>query len=64
MKLVNKTKASKSTPAELYEEKMVDLNKVNMNYKKYFNKYAKSKKPVTIPKGPKMLNRKKRTTIA
>jgi len=43
---------------------MVDLNKVNMNYKKYFNKYAKSKKAVTVPKGPKMLNRKKRTTIS
>ena len=42
---------------------IVDLNKMNMNYKKYFKRYVRSKKPVTIPKGPSMLNRQKRTTI-
>ena len=36
---------------------------MNMNYKKYFKRYVRSKKPVTIPKGPSMLKRAKRTTI-
>jgi hypothetical protein len=36
---------------------------MNMNYKKYFKKFVRSKKRVTVPKGPSMMNRKKRTTI-
>ena len=36
---------------------------MNMDYKKYFTRQVKSKKPITVPKGPKMLRRKKKMTI-
>ena len=36
---------------------------MNMNYKKYFKKFVRSKKRVTVPKGPSMMKRKKKTTI-
>ena len=36
---------------------------MNMNYKKYFKRYVRSRKPITVPKGPSMLQRKKKTTI-
>ena len=36
---------------------------MNMDYKKYFQKHIRSKKAVTVPKGPKMMKRKKKMTI-